>query len=177
MNLDKKIFGIPVLYLIFGALILGLMFLGAQGPGIVGLFVADENTASLTINQTFNTSDEMDITLDYPPTSVRLTGTLTLWSNGSAKAYVETEDALYLILDEGYVEEKGVSSITGFAVKKESKEKGKKNKTEIIDDGEEEIGNVTNETISLNETIEINETVTKLTEKKKKKKKKKNNHN
>ena len=164
MNLDKKLFGIPVLYLIFGALILGLMFLGAQGPGIVGLFVADENTASLTINQTFNVSDEMGIELDYAPTSVRLTGSLTIWSNGSAKVYLETEDAVYLILDEAYVEEKGISSITAFAAKDVSKGKGKKNKTEIIDDGEDEIGNVTNETIALNETIEINETVTNLTE-------------
>jgi len=130
------------------AIVLGLLFaIILLNPQFIGFFTAQEGTNTINLNLSISDTFTQDLTLEKPPTSIRLSGTLI--GNGTVNAYLETPTALYLIFDESYLVQKGTIEITALAVANVSKEKKDENKTKDVK---------LNETITLTNTTETNQT-------------------
>jgi len=120
-----------------------------------GFFVSEEGTITIDLNLSINQSFETNLTLDYMPTSIRLSGKMI--GNGTANVYLDTPDALYLIFDEEYIMEKGTIEITALAIA-DLNESGNNTDEVEADEDSNLPDEMINATENIDETENINET-------------------
>jgi len=119
---DRKIRlkGLLIVTLLILSILFTVIYTTKLGPEITGLVVQEE-IITKSVNISVNDTSEINVGLDNNLRYIALSGYVT--GDNYANIFLKNNETLYKIFDRSMIEEKGIKSITGFAVTNSVNEK------------------------------------------------------